>query len=129
MGLNHQMASLSCALGEAFLTKRTLLLPPEICLFALHTERWSAGSGPGETCVPISELFDMEGLSRLVPVQVANRSSSTARMSRLVLGRGPGVAQVSGSQWPSARILKEYPCDGGVTLVRRGGYISRPFGL
>ena len=37
MGLNHQMASLSCALGEAFHTGRTLLLPAQICLFALHT--------------------------------------------------------------------------------------------
>ena len=52
MGLNHQMASLSCALGEAFATKRTLLLPDRICLFALHTQRWSGGGAPGEPTVP-----------------------------------------------------------------------------
>ena len=40
MGLNHQMASLSCALGEAFYLQRTLLLPRRICLFALHEQRW-----------------------------------------------------------------------------------------
>ena len=49
MGLNHQAASLSCALGEAFFLNRTLLLPDSICLFALHTERWrGAGQPSGE---------------------------------------------------------------------------------
>ena len=70
MGLNHQMASLSCALGEAFVLGRTLLLPAQICLFALHTERWSGAGGPGERCVPLTDLFDIERLSRLVPLEL-----------------------------------------------------------
>ena len=66
MGLNHQSASLSCALGEAFLTRRTLVMPARVCLFALHTERWAA-AGPGERCIPIGELYDIAALSKLVP--------------------------------------------------------------
>ena len=42
MGLNHQMASLSCALGEAYFLQRALLLPDRICLFGLHQQRWKS---------------------------------------------------------------------------------------
>ena len=128
MGLNHQMASLSCALGEAYVTKRTLLLPPTICLFALHTERWSSSSGPGENCVPIETLFDLQALSKLVSVQVLSRNETDAdkkpaRRSRVLGGAQrvtpSPIAHISGSGWPSARIAREYPCGGGAALVRR----------
>ena len=76
MGLNHQMASLSCALGEAFHTGRTLLLPARICLFALHTQRWSGGASAGEVCVPTTEIFDIERLSNLVPVRLAEANET-----------------------------------------------------
>jgi hypothetical protein len=111
MGLNHQMASLSCALGEAFYVGRALVLPSRICLFALHTERWSGGKGPGEQCVPIGELFDVQLLSRLVPLVVGNDTSRLARPAHTVRV-GPG--------WSSDRVLREHPCvAGGARLVRR----------
>jgi hypothetical protein len=44
MGLNHQLASLSCILGEAFFLNRTAVLPDKMCLFGLHTERWPGGA-------------------------------------------------------------------------------------
>lgn len=110
MGLNHQMASLSCALGEAFHLNRTFLLPPEVCLFALHTERWSGGRGAGQVCVPIGELFDVERLSRLVPVALVNDSSKLVRK---------GQSVHVGSGWSSQRVAREYQCGGGARLVRR----------
>ena len=39
MGLNHQMSSLSCALGEAYFLNRTLLFPDRICLDVRHERR------------------------------------------------------------------------------------------
>ena len=116
MGLNHQMASLSCALGEAFRTRRTLLLPPKICLFALHTERWAAkDTAKGETCVPITDLFDVDALSRLVPVRVVNSTKELVAQQS-----GAAVANV-GAGWSSQRIAREHPCGGANSafLVRR----------
>ena len=112
MGLNHQMASLSCALGEAFRLGRTLLLPAQICLFALHTERWSDGGGPGERCVPITDLFDLDRLSHLVPVRIG--SNDTTRLFR------PAHTARVGAGWSSQRVATEHPCvAGGARLVRR----------
>ena len=121
MGLNHQMASLSCALGEAYLLQRTLLLPDRICLFGLHTQRWPGTAGPSaDSCVPTDELFDIEVLSRLVPLQLApsgadhNRSSTTQR----AVGGAAHVAHV-GQGWSSARVRQELPCGPATRLVRR----------
>ena len=112
MGLNHQMASLSCALGEAFRLGRTLLLPAQICLFALHTERWSDGGGPGQRCVPITDLFDLNRLSHLVPVTISANDSTR-------LFRPAHTARV-GAGWSSKRVELEHPCvAGGARLVRR----------
>ena len=44
MGLNHQMASLSCVLSEAAFLGRTLLLPDRICIAGQHVARWSTSS-------------------------------------------------------------------------------------
>ena len=43
-GLSHQLSSLSCALGEAYYTGRTLLLPRSgLCSSKGHVARWAAG--------------------------------------------------------------------------------------
>lgn len=127
MGLNHQMASLSCALGEAYYLQRTLLLPRRICLFALHEERWKKGKrlrghnstlhvckneacwlSESRNCVPTDTLFDVEALARLVPV--------TLRVNASKLRHGAPIA----SRWSSERVKQEFKCGvGGPTLVRR----------
>jgi len=120
MGLNHQMASLSCALGEAFYLQRTLLLPRRICLFALHEQRWkqTKKSVEGRTlaeslnCVPADTLFDVERLNLLVPVEV--RGNSTRREA---LRRG---AALVGQGWSSERVKQAHACGAeGPALVRR----------
>jgi len=125
MGLNHQAASLSCALGEAYFLGRTLLLPDAICLFALHTERWAgAGRTTGERCVPLGELWDVPLLSRLVPLRlVPHNASRPATSARTQLPTG-SIARV-GRDWKSARVREAYPCrptepsQQRVVLVRR----------
>lgn len=51
MGLNHQLASISCALSEAFYLGRMFMMPDRMCLFGLHTERW-----PGAPARPPAAL-------------------------------------------------------------------------
>ena len=69
MGLNHQMASLSCALNEAASLGRTLLLPPTMCIDGGHNKK-----GGGARCVPLDSLFDLQLLNSFVPVSLANAS-------------------------------------------------------
>ena len=44
MGLNHQLAALSCALAEAHFLNRTLLFPDRMCIDVRHERRWSSGT-------------------------------------------------------------------------------------
>ena len=132
MGLNHQAASLSCALGEAFFLNRTLLLPDSICLFALHTERWrGAGQPSGERCVPMGEVWDVPLLSQLVPIQLVPHNLSAAAAATTATRGGRAAAAAAGSVvsvgkgWTSARVRSQHPChpasptERRVLLVRR----------
>ena len=113
MGLNHQAASLSCALGEAHFLNRTLLLPDAICLSGLHTERWRAAGQPaGEVCVPLGELWDVGLLSQLVPLMLVphNLTHAMRGAARRPGGAASRVARV-GPSWPSARVRASYPCE------------------
>ena len=116
MGLNHQFASLSCAIAEAHYLGRTLLIPDRMCLFGLHTSRWPGKVKPGERCVPMDEVIDVALLSRLVPVALrdhTNRTRHRADRARVIV--------VSGRAWNSERVKREHPCRAGEppTLVRR----------
>eukprot|EP00965_Chrysotila_dentata_P244001 6205725-Pleurochrysis_carterae.AAC.3 len=119
MGLNHQQASLSCALSEAFYLERSLLIPDRICLFGLHTERWPGKFGAGETCIPIGELFDIDLLRSLVGLQLreTHHTNRTAGAPGARDSRRDAVV-VDGS-WKSARVKKTYPCDGKTPVIRR----------
>ena len=131
MGLNHQSASLSCALGEAYFLNRTLLLPDAICLFALHTERWQGQGNPaGERCVPVGEVWDVPLLSKLVPLQLvphhasdsaAAAAAAAAQDARTAVATAAGSVVRVGPSWSSARVRSQYPCDAErrVKLVRR----------
>ncbi|KAL1529702.1 hypothetical protein AB1Y20_000641 [Prymnesium parvum] len=115
MGLNHQMASLSCSMSEAFYLRRTLVLPPTICLFGLHRERWPEKASSAHSCVPIDELFDTLRLSQLVPIYLRSNRTGWARS----LFPQTSVAHVPSKGWSSERVLREYPCGGAAKLVRR----------
>ena len=92
MGLNHQMASLSCSMGEAFYLGRTLVLSDTICLFGLHTQRWPGDSTSGEErCVPITDIFDVNLLSEIVPIHLRKEGNRTGAWARRHF---PGAGQV-----------------------------------
>lgn len=124
MGLNHQMASLSCAIAEAFYLGRTLVLNDRICLFGLHQSRWPGGNGElgaeGERCVPMRDIFDVELLSRLVPIHLrrAGNFSGSGWARRSFPGEG-AIAHVPAKGWPSSKVRGAYPCAGPAKLVRR----------
>jgi hypothetical protein len=119
MGFNHQSASISCALGEAFHTGRTLLLPSKICLFALHTERWKGGvGGPGEKCEPIGELFDIESLSKLVPIRLFDADEADDTAARRAAGNPSTVVSVDRAS-SSQMVRRKQPCGPAARLVRR----------
>jgi hypothetical protein len=120
MGLNHQMASLSCSIAEAFYLSRTLVLSDRICLFGLHTQRWHPGeSVPGERCVPIDDIFDTQLLSGLVPILLRKESNRTGAWARRHFPETGQVARVPAKGWDSSRVRKTYPCGGPAKLVRR----------
>ena len=118
MGLNHQMASLSCSISEAFYLRRTLVLPSTICLFGLHTQRWPGEAAPGERCVPMGEIFDVRLLSGLVPIYLRDSLNKTGWARHHFRGSG-AVAHVPSKGWNSERVRQMYPCGGPVKLVRR----------
>jgi len=70
MGLNHQLASLSCFLSEAYYLGRTAVLNDRMCLFKLHTERWPGNAAAGDDCMPLGDIFDIGLLSSIVPVEL-----------------------------------------------------------
>ena len=125
MGLNHQAASLSCALGEAHFLNRTLLLPDAICLSGLHTERWRAAGQPaGEVCVPLGELWNVGLLSQLVPLMLVphNLTQAMRGAARRPGGAASRVARV-GPSWPSARVMSLAACCGLCTGRTRVGVL------
>lgn len=115
MGLNHQLASLSCALSEAFFLGRTMLMPDRMCLFGLHTERWPGQQSPGEQCVPLQDMLDVKLLSQLVPVQVLQLGDQSQRAQVIGEARTAHVQQL----WSSQRVASSFPCAGGPALVKR----------
>ena len=130
-GLNHQLASLTCALSEAFFLNRTLLMPKHMCLFGLHTERWPGNHTSGDgRCVPMEEILDIELLSRLVPVlpvlPLDNQSMwgeyKSVQWAEYIRTLRTADAQ---PRWSSQRIAHTFPCRDGPALVRRR--VGRPF--
>jgi hypothetical protein len=106
-GLSHQLSSLSCALGEAFYTGRTLVLPRAgLCSSKGHAARWVAG---GSECLPWSALLDLRALSRVVPVTAD------------AVGVPPNATVEVGRNFSSHALRIAFPCDraGSPVLIRR----------
>jgi len=132
MGLNHQLAALSCAIAEAFYLNRTLVFPSALCLDVKHEARWhTAGRKPSASCVgeghttgfgvPTSSLLDLRAIGRLVPLELRRldlpSSGSTANISAFDIDRS----------WRSDRVARELPCERAPLVRRRvSGYWFRP---
>ena len=134
MGLNHQMAALSCAIAEAYFLNRTLLFPAQLCLNSQHEKRWRAiGSNVSHSCVvkgvrgfimPTSKLIDVSTLSRLVPLKLVPLELMT--LQPVASRHEAGVADVDRS-WRSERIARELPCAVAPRVRRRvSGFWFRP---
>jgi len=104
MGLNHQMSSLSCAMNEASYLRRTLLLPPTMCIDSGHNKKRG-----GARCVPLDSLFDLQLLQSFVSVSLANASSAADAESFTTVGPSCG----------SRCAAAEYKCRRHPRLQRR----------
>ena len=149
MGLNHQMASLSCVLSEAAFLGRTLLLPDRICT-GQHVARWStsspssgasagaASSSSDAWCADPAAAKSPGHAPGVTPssAQRADRASSRRRAALRGLvpielwpagddarlrARYPAArtAAVRGREWPSSRVMREHPCAAARALLVR----------
>lgn len=132
MGLNHQMSSLSCALGEAHYLNRTLLFPNRLCIEAKH-ERWSSPRQTERYCdgkgtdgrpvrgysIPTSEIIDLQALSQfvdLMPVLLPRSKGGSPQAPDVPASRTVVVDRT----WKSARVGATHPCSAShATLVQR----------
>ena len=94
MGLNHQMASLSCVLSEAAFLGRTLLLPDRICIAGQHVARWSTSSPSSGAASSSSDAWCADPAAAKSP------------------GHAPGVSQSSSRSVPIGELV-------GVVLISR----------
>lgn len=129
MGLNHQLAALSCAIAEAYFLNRTLLFPKALCTDVKHEKRWlAAGRKKSVRCdvgsdtgfsVPTASLIDLDALARLVRIELVELRTSSPQ--------GGGQAVEVDRSWKSERIARELPCSRAPLVRRRvSGFWFRP---
>ncbi|KAL1507274.1 hypothetical protein AB1Y20_008122 [Prymnesium parvum] len=126
MGLNHQLASLSCALAEAAFLNRTLVFPARLCLDARHEARSPRAPRPLDPAcslllpsrrlvrgysVPTASLLDLAALSRLAPLALAPLPRPA--------NATPPAAPLVTRAYTSARVAAELPCAAAPLVVRR----------
>lgn len=131
MGLNHQLAALSCAIAEAVALNRTLVFPEALCISVKHELRWHAkGRQPSPGCVgekgvtgfsvPTSTLLDLDGIRQLVPIE----------LRRLDVHPPPPASHDATNvdrTWTTDRIARDLPCSRAPFVRRRvSGYWFRP---
>ena len=131
MGLNHQMASFSCALGEAFYLNRTLLFPDEMCFEEEHLTRWGSANARDASvlCVPLHSLFDVPLLSSYVRLHLCGRGGCNLRFpanSTIIVPRIDQENKETWSRrWTSLTLASRGPCDRfplAVRPIRRFGF-------
>lgn len=141
MGLNHQMASLSCALGEAYYLNRTLLFPKHLCLDIRHEARLSRQRQADPHCsshgvkafsLPVRDILDIEALRRVVSLRLLRYNASGRPEPASILAgtraMGSQVADVD-RKWASTRVAAEYPCSRTLLVRRRvSSFWFRPCG-
>jgi len=105
-GLNHQFASLSCALNEAYALQRTLLLPEGgICDSHAMTQKNGGVVWSNATCIPWHRLLDLELLSAIVPVQEDRLDEDVPTVE---VGRDMSTAMIKATVpcTPQSRLLR-----------------------
>ncbi|KAL8142979.1 hypothetical protein V2J09_016011 [Rumex salicifolius] len=103
-GLGHQESSLRCALEEALVLQRTFVMPSRMCINPMHNNKellkqatntsseaeWMAASCPIET------LYDLDLISKRVPVILDNSKMWYRVLSTSMKLGSRGVANVNG---------------------------------
>ncbi|KAM0908881.1 hypothetical protein ACQ4PT_015157 [Festuca glaucescens] len=122
-GLGHQESSLRCALEEALFLGRIFVMPSRMCLSSVHNtkgihqssnatskQRWE------ESSCAMESLYDIDHISRIVPVVLDNSKAWHAIASRAMKLGERGVAHVQGI---SRAELKENPMYSKALLINR----------
>ncbi|RCV44674.1 hypothetical protein SETIT_9G393800v2 [Setaria italica] len=101
-GLGHQESSLRCALEEALFLGRVFVMPSRMCLSSVHNtkgvlqssetskQRWE------ESSCAMESLYDIDQISRTVPVILDNSKTWHDIVSKSVKLEVGGVAHVQG---------------------------------
>lgn len=101
-GLGHQESSLRCALEEALFLGRIFVMPSRMCLSSLHNTKGIIQSGATtkqrweESSCAMESLYDIDQISRTVPVILDNSKNWHDIVSRSVKLEVGGVAHVQG---------------------------------
>lgn len=101
-GLGHQESSLRCALEEALFLGRIFVMPSRMCLSSLHNTKGIIQSGATtkqrweESSCAMESLYDIDQISRTVPVILDNSKNWHDIVSRSMKLEVGGVAHVQG---------------------------------
>lgn len=101
-GLGHQESSLRCALEEALFLGRIFVMPSRMCLSSLHNTKGIIQNGATtkqrweESSCAMESLYDIDQISRTVPVILDNSKNWHDIVSRSMKLEVGGVAHVQG---------------------------------
>ncbi|KAJ1297003.1 hypothetical protein BS78_01G345300 [Paspalum vaginatum] len=121
-GLGHQESSLRCALEEALFLGRTFVMPSRMCLSSVHNtkgvlprsgtskQRWE------ENSCAMESLYDIDQISRTVPVILDNSKKWHDMVSRSMKLEVGGVVRVTGV---SRDELKQNPLYSTALIINR----------
>ncbi|CAD6211296.1 unnamed protein product [Miscanthus lutarioriparius] len=121
-GLGHQESSLRCALEEALFLGRTFVMPSRMCLSSLHNTKGVIQSGATtkhrweESSCAMESLYDIDQISRTVPVILDNSKKWDDIVSRSMKLEVGGVAHVQGI---SRGELKQNPLYSTALIINR----------
>ncbi|CAD6203750.1 unnamed protein product [Miscanthus lutarioriparius] len=121
-GLGHQESSLRCALEEALFLGRTFVMPSRMCLSSLHNTKGVIQSGATtkqrweESSCAMESLYDIDQISRTVPVILDNSKKWHDIVSRSMKLEVGGVAHVQGI---SRGELKQNPLYSTALVINR----------
>ncbi|CAL4939584.1 unnamed protein product [Urochloa decumbens] len=121
-GLGHQESSLRCALEEALFLGRTFVMPSRMCLSSVHNTKGVLQSSASseqrweESSCAMESLYDIDQISRTIPVILDNSKTwhdIVSRSKKLEVG---GVAHVQGI---SRGELKQNPLYSTALIINR----------
>ncbi|CAN6312639.1 unnamed protein product [Urochloa humidicola] len=101
-GLGHQESSLRCALEEALFLGRVFVMPSRMCLSSVHNTKGVLQSSASseqrweESSCAMESLYDIDQISRTVPVVLDNSKTWHDILSRSMKLEVGGVTHVQG---------------------------------